>query len=118
MPIPAILLLIATLLPFAGFVLLLFLGKRMGTPLAGYVGTAFIAASFIFSILAMIQWTSGGSFNGHDWGFQKSPITLPMHWLPIGTPTHPNGIAQEIPGWLDLGFFIDSLTITMFSMVT
>ena len=118
MPIPAILLLIAALLPFAGFALLLFLGKRMGNPLAGYVGTAFIGASFIFSIVAMIQWYGGGSFNSQPWGFGKAPINLPIRWLPMGLPGHANGIAQEIPGWLDIGFFIDSLTITMFSMVT
>ena len=39
MPTPALLLLIATLLPLASFVILVFVGKRMGTPLAGWVGT-------------------------------------------------------------------------------
>jgi len=41
-----------------------------------------------------------------------------MRWIPIGTPVHPGGVAQEIPGWLDVGIFIDSQTITIFAMVT
>jgi NADH-quinone oxidoreductase subunit L len=118
MPIPAILLLIATVLPLAAYVVLLFLGKRMGTPLAGYVGAAFMGASFVCSILAMIEWYGGGSLNGQVWGFAKGPINLPIRWIPIGTPGRPGGSGQEIPGWLDVGIFIDSLTITMFSMVT
>src|SRR5437764_75617 len=39
MPTPALLLILATLLPLASFVILVFLGKRMGNPLAGYGGT-------------------------------------------------------------------------------
>jgi proton-translocating NADH-quinone oxidoreductase chain L len=118
MPIPALLLSIATVLPLVACVLLLFLGRRLGTPLAGYVGTAFMGASFVCSILAMIDWYGGGSLNGQVWGFAKGPINLPIRWIPIGTPMYPAGTAQEIPGWLDVGIFIDSLTITMFSMVT
>jgi proton-translocating NADH-quinone oxidoreductase chain L len=119
MPTPAILLLVATLLPLAGFALLLFVGKRMGTPLAGYVGTAIIALSFICSIWAMIDWVGSNGIAGNGaWGFGKGPINLPIRWLPIGTPARPAGIAQEIPGWLDVGIFVDSLTITMFAMVT
>jgi proton-translocating NADH-quinone oxidoreductase chain L len=118
MPICAILLLTAALLPLAGFIFLLFLGKRIGTPLSGYFATAIIGASFVCSILAMIQWYGNGSIAGQAWGFGKAPINLPLRWIPIGTAEHPQGIAQEIPGWLDVGIFIDSLTITMFSMIT
>ncbi len=121
MPTPAILLLIATLLPLAGFALLLFLGRRMDTPLAGYVGTAFIVGSFICTVLCMIDWyggATGGAGAGPNWGFEKAPINLPFRWMPIGTPARPSGIAQETPGWLDVGLFIDSLTVTMFAMIT
>ena len=120
MPIPAFLLLVATLLPLGGFALLLFVGKRMGTPLAGYVGTGVIALSFCCSILAMIDWYGGGAIGSTagPWGFDKGPINLPLRWIPIGTPAHPSGIGQDSPGWLDLGIYIDSLTITMFAMVT
>jgi len=121
MPTPAILLLIATLLPLVAFLLLLFLGRRMGTPLAGYVGTALIAGSFACSIWAMIDWylgASGGPAAGPNWGFGKLPILESIRWLPMGTPGHVFGSGQEIPGWLDVGIFIDSLTITMFAMIT
>ncbi len=118
MPIPAILLLTAVLLPLGAFVLLVFMGKRLGNPLSGYVATGFIAGSFICTILAMINWYGGGTAGGRDWGFDRGPINLPMHWLPIGTPARPAGIGQEIPGWLDVGIFVDSLTIAMFAMIT
>jgi proton-translocating NADH-quinone oxidoreductase chain L len=122
MPMPAILLLVATLLPLAGFALLLFVGRRMGTPLAGYVGTGIIAVSFVCSIWAMIDWYGGAGISAGAsnslWGFGKGPINLPMRWIPIGTPLHPSGLSQEIPGWLDISIFVDSLTITMFAMVT
>jgi proton-translocating NADH-quinone oxidoreductase chain L len=113
MPTPALLLLIATLLPLAGFGVLLFVGKRMGNPFAGYVGTAFMAASFVCSILAMMAWYIGGSYGGFDWGFDKGPINLPMKWIPVG-----EGWNQDHPGFLDVGLYIDSLTIAMFAMVT
>jgi NADH-quinone oxidoreductase subunit L len=118
MPTPALLLTIATLLPLVAFGILLFVGKRMGTPLAGYVGTAFIGASFVCSIVAMILWYSGGTFRGHDWGFEKGPINLPIRWIPVGTPDRVSGIDQDNPGWLDISIFVDSLTISMFAMVT
>ena len=47
MPTPALLLILATLLPLASFVLLMFVGKRMGNPLAGIVATLAIAGSFV-----------------------------------------------------------------------
>ena len=83
MPLPALLLLIATLLPLASFVLLMFFGKRMGNPLAGYVGTAMIGGSFICSILAMILWLSPSKYQDGvhgriDYGAGKGPINLPM----------------------------------------
>src|SRR6516164_6075742 len=102
MPTPAVLLLIATLLPLAAFVLLAFVGKRMGTPLAGYVGTAFIGASFVLSMIAMISWYGGGMFRDREWGFEKQPINIPIQWIPIGTADKPGGIDQDHPGFLDV----------------
>src|SRR3954469_24838823 len=118
MPTPAILLTLATCLPLAAFVLLVFVGKRMGTPLAGYVGTAFIGSAFVCSIVAMISWYGGGTYAGHKWGFEEGPINIPIQWIPIGLPDRPGGIDQDHPGFLDLGIFVDSLTITMFAMIT
>ncbi len=115
---PAILLLTAVLLPLAAFVLLILMGRRFGNPLSGYVATGLMAASFVCTMLAMIDWYSGGPVTGRDWGFERGPINLPVHWIPIGTAAHSSGIAQETPGWLDVGIYIDSLTIAMFAMIT
>src|SRR5690348_16731303 len=113
MPTPALLLLIATLLPLAGFVILLFVGKRMGTPLAGWVGTMMISLSFACSIGAMVSWYNGGVYQDQPWGFQKAPINMPLPWIPVG-----GGVNQVHPGFLDVGIFVDSLTIAMFAMIT
>lgn len=114
MPTPALLLLIATLLPLAGFVILMFLGKRMGSPLAGWVGTLMIALSFVCSIGAMMSWYANPTNNPtSEWGFGKQPINLPFAWVPVG-----GGINQTHPGYLDVGIYVDSLTIAMFSMIT
>jgi proton-translocating NADH-quinone oxidoreductase chain L len=116
MPLPALLLLISTLLPLAAFGVLLFAGKRLGNPLAGMVGTAFIAGSFACAITGMIFWLSGGTgpmAGAAEWGAGKGPIVLPISWLPTG-----GGIAQDHPGYLDVGLYVDSLTVAMFSMIT
>jgi NADH-quinone oxidoreductase subunit L len=106
MPLPALLLVVATLLPLASFALLLFFGKRMGNPFAGYVGTAFIGLSFVCSGLATYSWLHGG-YAG------SKPINLPYQWIPVG-----DGVGQRHPGYLDVGVYVDSLTVTMFFMIT
>ena len=118
MPLPAALLLTAALLPLVSFGLLISIGRRVGNPLAGYVATALIGGSFVCTILAMISWYSGGTAGGRAWGFQVSPIVLPVRWLPVGTPADPAGVSQDAPGWLDVGLFVDSLTVAMFATVT
>ncbi|MGB7161012.1 MAG: NADH-quinone oxidoreductase subunit L [Tepidisphaeraceae bacterium] len=110
MPAPALLLLIATLLPLLSFTLLVFVGKRMG-PLAGIVGTLAIAGSFACSIGAMMLWLG---HSGTDWGFNaKLPIDLTYPWIPVGEFE-----GQRKAGFLDVGIYVDSLTITMFAMIT
>src|SRR5688572_27803894 len=111
MPTPALLLLIATLLPLVGFGILLFVGKKMGTPLAGWVGVAMIGGSFVCSLLAMISWYAVPG--GNAWGYEQGPINLPYHWIPVG-----QGLEQKTPGFLDVGVYVDSLTIAMFAMIT
>src|SRR5688572_24778514 len=111
MPTPALLLLIATLLPLLGFVILLFVGKKMATPLAGWVGTAMIAGSFVCSLIAMIVWA--GVSNDSPWGYGLGPINLLYPWIPVG-----QGVEQKTPGFLDIGIYVDSLTIAMFAMIT
>jgi len=113
MPTPALLLLIAVLLPLVSFTLLVFVGKKMGNPLAGYVGTLFIAGSLACSAAATFSWLDGGKHNGVDWGFGKAPINLPYAWIPVG-----NGISQTHQGFLDVGIYVDSLTVVMFFMIT
>src|SRR5687768_6525231 len=103
---PALLLLIATLLPLASFCVLLFFGKRMGNPFAGYFGTAAIGGSFVCSVAATFAWLTGG-YAG------KTPILIPFPWIPVGP-----GIGQSSPGFLDLGIYVDSLTVLMFFMIT
>jgi NADH-quinone oxidoreductase subunit L len=114
MPSPALFLTIATLLPLLGFVILVFWGKRvLGNPYAGYLGAAVMAASFVLSMLAMIAWYRGGGIAPDNWGFSKGPINIPIKWIPVG-----EGINQPHPGFLDVGVYVDSLTIAMFAMVT
>ena len=121
MPLPALLLILATLLPLVSFVILVFLGKRMGNPLAGYVGTAMIGGSFLCAIIAMMLWLNGGKYIDPThpnqgmvaYGKNAGPINLPMKWVPVG-----GGLSQDHPGYLDVGVYVDSLTIAMFSMIT
>src|SRR5256885_3106966 len=113
MPTPATLLLIATLLPLASFLILIFVGKRMGNPLSGWVGTLAIAASFALSVGATISWIQRGSSHGVEWGVDKAPINITIPWIPVGS-----GNYQDHPGYLDVGIYVDSLTIVMFGMIT
>src|SRR4051812_3404540 len=103
---PALLLAIATLLPLAAFAFLLFFGKRMGNPFAGYFGTAAIGGSFLCSVAATFFWLSSNHVG-------TSPILLPLKWIPVGA-----GVGQQHPGFLDLGIYVDSLTVLMFFMIT
>lgn len=105
MPTPALLLLIATLLPLGSAALLLFVGKRMGTPLAGVVGTLFSGASMVASLAALATWlnvTPGGPY-----GAGQGPVLELVRWLPAGDDAA-----------LDVGVYVDSLTIAMFAMIT
>ena len=42
-------------LPLAGFVLLVAFGRRLGEPLAGWLATAMVAASFVASIALFLS---------------------------------------------------------------
>jgi NADH-quinone oxidoreductase subunit L len=107
----AILLVIAVLLPLLSFVILTFVGRRMGNPLAGIVGTFFIAGSFVCSLSAMIVWLSLDVAEGRAFGFGGQPVLLRFDWIPVGQWLSNNGFLQ-------LGIYVDSLTIVMFSMIT
>ncbi|MGD0463452.1 MAG: proton-conducting transporter membrane subunit [Tepidisphaeraceae bacterium] len=113
MPMPALFLVLATLLPLAAFGLLLTIGKRMGDPLAGWVATAFAAGSFAFSMAGMIAWYEGGQLAGTTWGPGDKPIELTYKWLPLGP-----AISPDHPGFFDLNLHVDTLTVAMFNTIT
>ena len=124
MPLPAFLLILATLLPLLSFVVLVFVGKRMGDPLAGYVGTAALAGSFVCSLLAVALWLTPRTFvdpvrhTRISVGSGHNPVNIPIRWIPIGSTSGPAGIGQDHPGYLDVGIYVDSLTVAMFAMIT
>src|SRR5436305_15018650 len=98
MPSPAVLLIIATLLPVASFGVLVFAGRRLGNPLAGWVATAAIGGSFLLSLAAMIAWYHPGqTAAGVKWGYGEQPINQTMRWIPAGTADNPGGVAQDHP---------------------
>src|SRR4051794_30714869 len=111
MPLPAFLLVIATLLPLLSFAVLVFIGKRMGNPLAGWFGTVAIGGSFVCTMWGMVIWLSQAT--GSAWGYGVRAINLPYHWIPVGT----NG-SMNTSGYLDIGIYVDSVTILMFAMIT
>src|SRR5688500_19638958 len=86
----------------------MFVGKRVGNPLAGVLGTLCIAGSFVCSMLAMVAWYNGGSYlepatNSQQFcGFGKGPINIPYQWIPVG-----EGIGQDHKGFLDLGVYVE-----------
>jgi NADH:ubiquinone oxidoreductase subunit 5 (subunit L)/multisubunit Na+/H+ antiporter MnhA subunit len=113
MPFPALLLIAATLLPLGGFMLLLFMGKRLGAPLAGYVGAFFVALSFLCSGWAMMRWLGTGSYRGTPWGKGVAPLVLSWRWIDVGAA----GIGQQLPP-IDFSLHLDSLTVGMFVTIT
>ncbi len=117
MPTPALLLLIATLLPLASFGVLLFWGKRIGNPLAGWGAFTAITASFGLSIAAMLTWLGTGTLRGQPWGAGKGPISIMTPWIPTWTSAL-DRLGTTVPHYLEVGIYVDSLTIAMFLMVT
>jgi proton-translocating NADH-quinone oxidoreductase chain L len=83
----------------------------MGNPLAGLVGTFFVAGSFVCSLVAMIVWLSLDVAEGRAYGFGGQPVLLRFDWVPVGKWISNNG-------YLQLGIYVDSLTIVMFAMIT
>src|SRR5687767_6213803 len=81
-------------LPLGGFVLLVFLGKRLGEPLAGWVATAAVAGSFAATVAVFVD------LLGKD--AEERVLTQRLfEWLPVG--------GLEV----DMGFLADPLSITM-----
>ncbi len=95
-----ILLGLAWLLPLASFALILFFGRRMGKAghCAGYVATGAIMSGFVLSAISLILWLS-----------QEDPEAFNGIWYNVGE----FGSLQ-----LNIGYYIDGLTVAMFCMVT
>ncbi len=115
-----ILLGLAWLLPLGSFVLILFFGPRMGKAgrCAGYVAAGAILLSFVLSVTALVGWISA----------PDHALEAPDYHVAHGE-FHPPPTAEPVNGdWytlaefgsleLTVGYYIDSLTIAMFCMVT
>jgi NADH-quinone oxidoreductase subunit L len=86
-------------LPLAGFVILLFLGRRIGNPLAGWLATAMIGGSFVVAVVTFFDLLSKPE---HERLFTQTLFT----WVPAGALR------------VDAGFFADPLAMTMVLFVT
>ncbi|MCP3912485.1 MAG: NADH-quinone oxidoreductase subunit L [Actinomycetia bacterium] len=86
-------------LPLAGFLTLVFLGRRMGEPLAGWLATAAMGGSFVATLIVYL------GLLGEDSGERFFNQTL-FSWIPAGSFS------------VDVGFFVDPLAVTMCLFVT
>ncbi len=108
------LLALAWLLPLASFMLILFFGRRMGRAgyYASYAATAAIITSFVLSAMALAAWLLHNPIiaaeHGHH-ALSSSPQAITGDWYILGRF---GSLAVTI------GYYIDSLTLAMFCMVT
>jgi NADH-quinone oxidoreductase subunit L len=85
------------LFPLVGFLVLVALGRRIGDPVAGWIGTAAIAGSFVAAIVTFL-----GLNTLSDRVFTQSYYT----WIPVG------GLQVKVAA------FVDPLSMTMCLFVT
>ncbi|MEJ6512018.1 MAG: NADH-quinone oxidoreductase subunit L [Actinomycetota bacterium] len=84
-------------LPLAGFLLLVFFGKRIGEPRSGWIGTGAVALAFVTACLV---------FAGL-WGEPEHTYELSLfQWIPAGNFN------------VDIGILLDPLSMTMALFVT
>jgi len=84
-------------LPLAGFVLLLFLGRRIGEPRAGWIGTAAVALSFVTACVVFVGL----------WGQPEHTYELSLfEWIPAGHFS------------VDIGILLDPLSMAMVLFIT
>ena len=99
---------LAWLLPLGSFVLILFWGPRMGKGglCAGYLATSAILGSFGLSLASLVCWLLG------------HPVTFPLPETvePVAGNWYSLGRFGSLE--LSIGYYIDALTIAMFTMVT
>ena len=86
-------------LPLAGFVFLMFFGKRLGEPLAGWIATLAVAGSFATTVAVFADLVSKPE--------EERVLTQTLFtWLPVG------GFQ------VDMGFLADPLSVAMLLFVT
>jgi NADH-quinone oxidoreductase subunit L len=95
-----VLLVAGVLIPLASFVLLVFLGARLGKPAAGWVAVVAIGLSCALAIWALAQWQA------MDQAARAAASTGPHRWAYLG----------DVP--INFGVNLDSLTLIMFFMVS
>jgi len=84
-------------LPLAGFLLLVFFGKRIGEPRSGWIGTGAVALAFVTACLV---------FAGL-WGEPEHTYELSLfEWIPAGNFN------------VDIGILLDPLSMTMALFIT
>jgi NADH-quinone oxidoreductase subunit L len=86
-------------LPLAGFLILLFAGRRLGEPAAGWLATVMCAGSFVASVVVY------AGLLGENAEGRQFTQTL-FEWVPAG------GLR------VDIGFLADPLSITMALFIT
>src|ERR1700722_10319776 len=87
------------LLPLAGFVVLVFFGRRLGDPLAGWLGTATVAASFVVACFVL-----GGVLSQPD--NHRVFVHDYFTWFQVA--------GLHVP----VGILVDTLSITMCMFIT
>jgi NADH-quinone oxidoreductase subunit L len=87
------------LFPLAGFAVLVVVGKRLGDPLAGWLGTAAVAASFVVACICL------GSM-WHEPASARHFVENYYTWIPVG------GLQVRV------GLLLDPLSMTMCMFVT
>src|SRR5689334_8958711 len=86
-------------MPIIGAALLLFFGKRIGDPLAGWIGSAFIGLAFVWSVVTFFALNDLAPD-------QRSHVKNIFTWLPSG------GLQVK------MGFLVDPLSVTFILFVT
>jgi len=90
------------LLPLLGFFFLMFFGRRLGEPLAGWVATAAMAGSFLAAVVVFIGMLG---LQGDERVVSGDAVQL-FDWISVGDFT------------VSMGFLVDPLSVTMILFIT
>lgn len=90
------------LLPLAGFAVLLVAGKRLGNPLAGWVGVSAIGLSFVAAVV-----TFAGLLARH--GAARTYTQTYFTWVPVGR-LHVNAAVLVDPLSMTMALFVTSVS--------